>query len=218
MGIIGQPASDLRAKGFVDYMKKSGVDVVAQQPTGWQADKASAAMQDWLVKYPDLSLVYALERHARGAGGERSTERQNRTCTEQKDWTKNSHCVAFVSVDGIFADQVRRGSCSRPSSYSPEWSGYLYREARGTTWRSGKKVPKTTTIDSFLVTPKNAACALKMINDMKTQDEDVPVRAVAPGDRVEDVPLQGARQEHVIAVAGPARRRSRHALSQRRLA
>ena len=35
-GILGQPASDLRAKGFVDYMKKNGVERrLADQPTGW---------------------------------------------------------------------------------------------------------------------------------------------------------------------------------------
>src|SRR4029079_11781819 len=28
VGILGQPASDLRAKGFVDYMKKNGVQIV----------------------------------------------------------------------------------------------------------------------------------------------------------------------------------------------
>ena len=40
-GILGQPASDIRAKGFTDYMKKqSGVKVDAVQPTNWAADKA----------------------------------------------------------------------------------------------------------------------------------------------------------------------------------
>jgi hypothetical protein len=38
----------------------------------------------------------------------------------------------------------------------------------------GKKMPKTTTIDSFLVTPENAACSLKMINDMKSKMKTFP--------------------------------------------
>lgn len=60
-GVLGQPASDQRAKGFTDYMaKQSGVKVVAVQPTDWQGDKASATMQNWLTKYPDLALVYSL--------------------------------------------------------------------------------------------------------------------------------------------------------------
>src|SRR5437868_8510578 len=48
-GILGQPASDLRAKGFTDYMKtQKGVKVDAVQPTNWDGTKASAAMQDFL--------------------------------------------------------------------------------------------------------------------------------------------------------------------------
>ena len=105
MGIIGQPASDLRAKGFVDYMKKNGVDVVSQQPTGWQADKASAAMQDWLVKYPDLALVYALS-DTLAVPAVTVTDRANRTCTVKKDWTSNSSCVAFVWLDALRAVQL----------------------------------------------------------------------------------------------------------------
>jgi ribose transport system substrate-binding protein len=172
MGIIGQPASDLRAKGFVDYMKKSGIDIVAQQPTGWQADKASAAMQDWLVKYPDLSMVYALS-DTLAVPATTITDRQNRTCTVKNDWTKNSQCVAFVSVDGIFADQVAKGKLFATELYSPEWSGYLYAKLAFDV-ASGKKTPKTTTIDSFLVTPENATCALKMINDMKAKLKTFP--------------------------------------------
>src|SRR5438105_8722884 len=60
-GVLGQPASDLRAKGFLDYMKKyPAVKIVAVQPTDWSADKASAAAQAWLVKYPKLSMIYSL--------------------------------------------------------------------------------------------------------------------------------------------------------------
>jgi ribose transport system substrate-binding protein len=172
MGIIGQPASDLRAKGFVDYMKKNGVDVVSQQPTGWQADKASAAMQDWLVKYPDLALVYALS-DTLAVPAVTVTDRANKTCTVQKDWTANSSCVAFVSVDGIFADQVQKGKLFATELYSPEWSGYLYAKLAHDV-ALGKKMPKTTTIDSFLVTPENAACSLKMINDMKSKMKTFP--------------------------------------------
>ena len=39
--------------------KQPGVQVVDVQPTGWTADKASSIMQDWPVKYSDLT-VYAL--------------------------------------------------------------------------------------------------------------------------------------------------------------
>lgn len=172
-GILGQPASDLRAKGFTDFMKKqSGVKVVAVQPTGWQADKASAAMQDFLVKYPDLSLVYALS-DTLAVPASNIAERQRRLCTQQKNWKANSSCVAFIAADGIFADQVKKGRLFATQLYSPEWSGYLFAKLAYDV-ASGKPAKRTTTIDAFLITPENATCGLRMINDMKTKIRSFP--------------------------------------------
>jgi ABC-type sugar transport system substrate-binding protein len=172
-GILGQPASDLRAKGFTDYMaKQAGVKVVAIQPTGWQADKASAAMQDWLVKYPDLSLVYALS-DTLAVPAMNVADRQNRVCTKQKDWTANPQCVAFVSVDGIFADQVLKGRLYATELYSPEWSGYLFAQIANDV-ATGKAFKKTTRINSLLVTPQNAACIVRMTKDMTTKMRTFP--------------------------------------------
>jgi ribose transport system substrate-binding protein len=172
-GILGQPASDLRAQGFTDYMKtQTGVKVDAVQPTNWAADKASAAMQDFLVKYPNLGFVYTLS-DTLALPAANIAERQGKLCTQQKNWTANGSCVGFVSADGIFTDQVKSGKFFATQLYSPEWSGYLFAQLAANLATS-KKVAKTTKINAFLVTSKNATCALKMINDMKSKIRTFP--------------------------------------------
>jgi ribose transport system substrate-binding protein len=171
-GILGQPASDLRAKGFVDYMKQHGVDVVATQPTDWTADKASATMQDWLVKYPDLSMVYGLSDTIT-VPAVNVAERQNRLCTQQSDWSKNSSCIAFVSVDGIFLNEVGKGRLYATELYSPYWTGYAFSKF-AVDLAKGKATKKLNMVDSMLVTPKNASCVTKMATDMQTKLKTFP--------------------------------------------
>jgi len=171
-GILGQPASDLRAKGFVDFVKKAGVKVVASQPTDWTADKASATMQDWLVKYPDLSMVYGLSDTI-AVPAVNVAERQNRLCTQQKNWTSNSSCIAFVSVDGIFLNEVVKGRLFATELYSPYWTGYAFSKVAADLAK-GKAVKKLVMVNSLLVTPKNAACVTKMATDMQKKLKTFP--------------------------------------------
>lgn len=173
-GILGQPASDLRAKGFTDYVKQNlkGVKVVAVQPTSWQADKASAAMQNWLTKYPKLSLVYALSDTLAVPAGN-IADRQRRLCTQQANWESNSSCVVFIAADGIFADEVKKGKLWATQLYSPEWSGYLFAKIANDVAR-GNKFKRNNVIDAFLITPVNADCSLRMINDMKKKLRTFP--------------------------------------------
>jgi ribose transport system substrate-binding protein len=171
-GILGQPASDLRAKGFVDWMKAHGVDVVATQPTDWTADKAASTMQDWLVKYPDLSMVYGLSDTI-SVPALTVAQRQNRLCTQQKDWTSNPNCIAFVSVDGIFLNDVVKGDLFSTELYSPYWTGYAFSKF-AVDLAMGKKVAKSNEVDSMLVTPTNAACVTKMADDMQHKLKTFP--------------------------------------------
>ena len=172
-GILGQPASDLRAKGFTDYMKKQpGIKVDAVQPTNWAADKASAAMQDFLVKYPNLAFVYTLSDTLAVPAAD-IADRQGKLCTQKSDWKQNQSCVGFISADGIFASEVNGGKIFATQLYSPEWSGYLFAKL-AYDLAVGKKTPKVTKINAFLITPKNAACALRMINDMKVKIRTFP--------------------------------------------
>ena len=172
-GILGQPASDLRAKGFTDYMKtQKSVKVDAVQPTNWAADKASAAMQNFLVKYPNLAFVYTLS-DTLALPAANIAERQGKLCTLQKDWASNSSCVGFVSADGIFTDQVKAGKFFATQLYSPEWSGFLFAKL-ASDMAHNRKIPGVTKINAFLITPKNATCALRMINDMKSKIRTFP--------------------------------------------
>jgi ribose transport system substrate-binding protein len=171
-GILGQPASDLRAKGFIDYMKQHGVDIVSTQPTDWTADKASATMQDWLVKYPDLSMVYGLSDTIT-VPAINVAQRQNRLCTQQSDWTKNPNCIIFVSVDGIFLNEVVKGRLYSDELYSPYWTGYAFSKY-AVALAKGQKIKKLNMVDSMLVTPKNAACVAKMASDMQTHLKTFP--------------------------------------------
>ena len=164
-GIQGQPASDQRAQGFTDFMaKQPGVQVVDVQPTGWTADKASSIMQDWLVKYPDLTMVYALS-DTLAVPAMNVAERQNRLCTQTADWTTNPACVMFVSVDGIFTDEVVKGRLYSTELYSPEWSGYAFAELANAV-ATKADFPKETDLHALLVTPENAACVAAMEGEM----------------------------------------------------
>ena len=171
-GILGQPASDLRAKGFIDWMKAHGVQIVATQPTDWTADKAASTMQDWLVKYPDLSMVYGLSDTI-SVPALTVAQRQNRLCTQQSDWTKNKNCIAFVSVDGIFLNDVVKGDLFSTELYSPYWTGYAFSKFAA-QMAKGQKVPKSNEVDSMLVTPTNAACVTKMADDMQNKLKTFP--------------------------------------------
>lgn len=172
-GILGQPASDLRAKGFVDYMKRQrGIQVVARQPTDWTAAKASATMQNWLVKYPDLAMVYGLSDTIT-IPAVIVAERQNRLCTQQRNWKSNPSCIAFVSVDGIFLNEVVKGRLFSTQLYSPYWTGYAFANV-ALKIAKGQAVKKINTVKSLLVTPTNAKCVNKMATDMEKKLKTFP--------------------------------------------
>jgi ABC-type sugar transport system substrate-binding protein len=164
-GIQGQPASDQRSQGFTDYMaQQEGVEVVAVQPTNWAADAASATMQDWLVKYPELSMVYSLS-DTLAVPAMNVAERQDRVCTQEADWTQNPACIINVSVDGIFLDEVVNGRLWATQLYSPQWSGYAFAEIAHAV-ATGGEFEQENYLDALLVTPENAECVAEMQNEM----------------------------------------------------
>jgi ribose transport system substrate-binding protein len=167
-GVEGQPTSDNRAGGFTNYVKAHmpGVKVVAFQPTDWDASQASSAMEDWLTKYPNLSMVYGLSDTLTVPAAE-IAQRENRLCLNEpgKNWTSNPSCIIFVSVDGFFLNDDVNGTLFSDEMYSPQWSGYVMAEdaARIVNHES---YSKTDLLDSMLVTSANATCALNMQNAM----------------------------------------------------
>jgi len=184
-GILGQPVSDQRARGFTDYMaKQDGVEVVSVQPTEWQADKASATMQNWLTKYPDLSLVYSLS-DTLAVPAMNVAQRQNRLCTRDSDWEDNEACVAFVSVDGIFLREVVDGRLMSTQLFSPEWTGYKMGSLAGSV-ANGKPFERENLLNGLLVTDANAACVQRMqdamTNDTASFEFDGTLQEIAADD------------------------------------
>jgi ribose transport system substrate-binding protein len=172
-GIQGQPASDQRAQGFTDHMAmQEGVEVVAVQPTGWSADEASATMQNWLVTYPELSLVYALS-DTLAVPAMNVAERENKVCTAEADWTANPGCIVFVAVDGIFVDEVVGGRLWATQLYSPQWSGFAFAEVAHAV-ATGGDFEQETYLDALLVTPENAECVAAMQGEMAADPANFP--------------------------------------------
>ena len=173
-GILGQAASDDRAKGFTDFMaqQEPGVTVVDSQPTDWQADKASATMQDWLVKYPDLSMVYTLS-DTLAVPAMNIAQGQNRVCTADQTWSDNPSCITFTSVDGFFINEVQQGRLASTELYSPYWSGYQFGKLAYEV-AAKQSFDKNTVLKSLLVTPQNADCIASMATDMQSQLSSFP--------------------------------------------
>jgi ribose transport system substrate-binding protein len=171
-GILGQPASDLRAQGFVDHMAANGVEVADVQPTNWQADEASATMENWLTRYPELSLVYSLS-DTLAVPAMNIAERQDRLCRNDEDPADLENCVIFISVDGIFANEVVDGRMWATAPYSPEWSGFKFAELAYAVASGGAFEPENV-INSMLVTPENAECVVEMTTAMTEDLTDFP--------------------------------------------
>lgn len=163
-GIQGQPASDQRAQGFTDFMAAHDIEVVDEQPTNWQADAASSTMENWLTRYPDLSMVYSLS-DTLTVPAMNIAERQDRLCTNDTAPADLGDCVMFVSVDGIFLDEVVSGRMFATAPYSPEWSGFKFAELAYAV-ASGGDYEQDNVINSMLVTPENAECVLGMTTAM----------------------------------------------------
>jgi ribose transport system substrate-binding protein len=164
-GIRGQPASDLRAKGFVDTMKKAGVTVVASQPTDWQAGNAVSTMRKWLGEYPDLALVYAVSDTV-AVPALREAARQTRLCTQRQTWAAKPSCIAFFSSDGFSPREVVEGRLFSTALYSPYWTGFRYAEL-AYELATGRTPETKVLLASLLVTPSNAACIARLAIDMQ---------------------------------------------------
>jgi hypothetical protein len=100
-------------------------------------------------------------------------QRPNRLCTQQKDWSSNSKCIIFVSVDGIFLNEVDKGRLFSTELYSPYWTGYAFSKYAA-AMAKGASPKKSNMVDSMLVVPANAECVTKMANDMQNKLDSFP--------------------------------------------
>ena len=154
-GLLGQGLNEARSGGWKEQIEEAGVTVVSSEPTDWQPEKAVAAMENWLVAYPDLDLVYGnsdgltvpAAEAARAAGNEE---------------------IIFTSVDGSdFAlEAVQDGLLASTFLYAPEYTGF---------WKSwvpyriamGEYVPEELLIKGILVNEDNVEFTLVLAKDQK---------------------------------------------------
>jgi ABC-type sugar transport system substrate-binding protein len=165
---LGQTLEKYRIGGFVNYMKKyPGVKVVAQEPTNSEADQAQSLMQDWLTRFPSLSLVYG--------GSDTITvpaitvaQRSNKVCNIAKQsWKSDPSCIMFSSVDGdpIGITAIKQGTLSGTDLYAPYWAGYEFASI-GYNLATKKIKPHTTVLQALPVDATNVSCIAKMQNAM----------------------------------------------------
>jgi len=155
-GILAQGLNRDRTGGFVDEMRKhAGITVVSQQGTDWLPDKAAAVMQDWLVRYPKLALVYGLSDTIT-VPAINVAARQNRVSP-----------IMFTSVDGdpIGLTAIQQGKLQCTAVYAPIYAGFHFGEMAYNLVK-GKPHPAVDNLRSFLITPANVGAGIKMENAM----------------------------------------------------
>jgi len=161
---LGQTLEEYRIGGFVSVMKHyPNIHVVAEEPTNSLADTAQSLMQDWLTKYPSLSLVYG--------GSDTVTvpaitvaQRSHKVCdVATKSWKSNPSCIMFTSVDGdpIGITAIAQGTLAGTDLYAPYWAGYQFAMI-GYRLATHKIAPHTVVLQALPVDKTNVACINKM--------------------------------------------------------
>jgi ABC-type sugar transport system substrate-binding protein len=178
-GLLGQGLNEARSGGWKEQVEAGGVEVVAQEPTDWQPEKAVAAMENWLVAYPDLNLVYG------NSDGLTVPAAETARAAGRDD-------LIFVSVDGSdFAmEAIQDGLLESTFLYAPEYSGYWkawvpYRIAMGET------VDPEILIKGVLINSDNVADALVLAKDQKEDMENFEFEKTLP-QLIEDYMGMGA--------------------------
>lgn len=168
---LGQTLETYRIGGFVSTLKSyPGVKVVSVEPTNSQASTAQSLMQDWLTKYPNLSLVYG--------GSDTVTvpaitiaQRSHRVCNvTTQSWKTNPSCIIFTSVDGdpIGITAIAQGTLAGTDLYAPYWAGYQF-ALMGYEVATHKMKPHTIVLQALPVDKTNVACINKMQTAMAKQ-------------------------------------------------
>jgi ABC-type sugar transport system substrate-binding protein len=168
---LGQTLETYRIGGFVQTLETyPGVHVVSVEPTNSQASTAQSIMQDWLTKYPNLSLVYG--------GSDTVTvpaitiaQRTHRVCDAgTQSWKTNPNCIIFTSVDGdpIGITAIGQGTLAGTDLYAPYWAGYQF-AMMGYQLATHKMSPHTIVLQALPVDKTNVSCINKMQTAMANQ-------------------------------------------------
>jgi ABC-type sugar transport system substrate-binding protein len=185
-GLLGQGLNEARSGGWREQVEAAGVEVVASEPTDWQPEKAVAAMENWLVAYPDLNLVYG------NSDGLTVPAAESAVAAGRDD-------IIFVSVDGSdFAlEAIQNGLMASTFLYAPEYSGYWkawvpFRAAMG------EDLPGEILIKGVLVTEENVDQILELAQDQKEDMENFDFEKTLP-ELIDEYTGGGAAEEEPMA-------------------
>jgi len=157
-GQLGQTLDKTRTGGFTDVLKQyPGIKIVDEEPTDWTSDKAVAIMQDWLVKYPNLTLVYGL------------SDTITVPAIDVARRSPQGKTILFASIDGdpIGITAIKQGTLSCTALYGPIYAGYNF-TALAYKMVTHVSMPHYDYLTGALITTKNVGAALRMENDMST--------------------------------------------------
>lgn len=155
-GILGTDVSDQRAQGFINVMDKyPDIEMVQFVPADWDPEKTATVMEDFIVAYPDLDVVYCL-------------------CDEQGVAAYNvieraglADKIDVVALGATQLDAIKEGhlKCSFLLGLGPEHTGYTHETINGKV-ALGMDVPYWTYVGGYLVTQENVDAVFDLAADI----------------------------------------------------
>ena len=163
-GLLGQGLNEDRTGGFTDVMAQyPNIEVVAKEPTNWDAARAAAVTENWLTRYPDLDLIYG------------NSDSLTLPAANVIERAGKEDDIFLVSVDGTEPglNGVKDGTLDSTILLAPQYSGFWkawvpYRVAKG------EDVGQEVLIRGVLVTPENVDPVIRLAQDQVDQIQTFP--------------------------------------------
>jgi ribose transport system substrate-binding protein len=156
-GILGTDVSDQRAQGFIDVMDKyPDIEMVQFVPADWDPEKTAKVMEDFIVKYPDLDVVYCL-CDEQGVAAYNVVERAGL-----------ADKIYVVALGATQLDAIKSGAlkCSFLLGLGPEHTGFTHQSVAAKVAK-GESVPYWTYVGGYLVTQENVGGVINLAADIK---------------------------------------------------
>jgi ribose transport system substrate-binding protein len=146
MGLPGYVTAIERSDGFRSVIKQhSDYKLLASVPTDWNREKATSAMEDLLVKYPNLQGVYAADDNL-AVGAINALKEKGKSA---KDVVVTSACIFGEGYD-LMKEGWIQGTCYQYSGLDA-----INTVDVAVKVAKGEKVPFNSSFDSPMVTPDN---------------------------------------------------------------
>jgi len=145
MGLPGYVTAIQRSEGFQEVIKQhSDFTLLATEPTDWNREKATRAMEDLLVRYQDLQGVYVADDNL-GIGALNALKEAGRA----KDVIMTSACIFGEGYDAM-KEGYMHGTCYQYSGLDA-----INTVQVAVKVAKGEDVPFLSMFDSPKVTPEN---------------------------------------------------------------